>query len=64
MTVRDFDCAVCGGHFTTRTTEAEANQELLTSGINTGSDDAQLLSACDDCYAAVMTRAQELGLLE
>lgn len=62
MTFRDFDCAVCGGHFTTATTEAEASQELLTSGIKT--EDTELLSACDNCYAAVMTRAKQLGLLE
>lgn len=59
---RQFQCAVCGKLCRTLTTEAEANQELLASGIKTEGSD--LLSACDDCYDAVMKRASELGLLE
>ena len=59
---RTFVCAVCGVPFLTNTTEAEANRELLTSGIRT--DQAELLSACDPCYEVVMTRARELGLLD
>lgn len=59
---RQFSCAVCGGTFLTDTTEAEANGELLESGIKT--EGTELLSTCDDCYQVVMAKAQELGLLE
>lgn len=62
MTIREFTCDVCGQPCVTITTEAEVNEELLHSGIQT--EDAELLSACDTCYTVVMTRAREMGLLE
>lgn len=48
---RSFTCAVCGLTYRTETTEVEMNREFLNSGIASG---ATLLSACDDCYGAVM----------
>lgn len=64
MTVHmhEFTCDVCGRPCLTKTTEAEANREFLESGIKTD-ENSQLLSACDDCYAAVMTRAKQMGLV-
>jgi hypothetical protein len=62
MPRREFICAVCHRPYVTDTTEAEANRELLDSGIPT--TDCQLLSACDECYQIVMRRAREMGLLE
>lgn len=61
--VREFDCAVCGGHFITATLESEVMQEFLKSGIETDGD-SELLSVCDVCYDAVMRRAREQGVLE
>lgn len=61
--VREFDCAVCGGHFITTTLEVEANREFLNSGIEP-SGDSELLSVCDVCYDAVMRRAREQGVIE
>jgi hypothetical protein len=46
---RTFVCAVCGLRYSTDTSEAEMNRELLNSGITSG---AALLSACDTCYKA------------
>lgn len=63
MTIREFVCAVCGQVRLTTTTEAEANRELLSSGISTDAD-SNLVSACDDCYQVVMAKAREQGLLE
>lgn len=56
MTVRQFTCAVCGTECLTTTTEAEANREFLDSGMNSGN--TELLSACDECYRVVMTKAR------
>lgn len=61
MTLRDFDCAVCGGHFTTRTPEAEVSREFLALGRDTSN--TELLSTCDDCYAAVIAKAKQLGVI-
>ena len=62
MTIHEFTCEICGLDCLTKTTEAEANRELLDSGIST--DGATLLSVCDDCYQAVMGMARKMGLLE
>ncbi len=59
---RTFVCAVCGALCLTNTTEAEANRELLASGIRT--DQANLVSACDTCYEIVMNKAREMGLVD
>lgn len=56
-----FVCAVCGRQCVTATTEAEANRELLESGIPTTGE--ELLSACDDCYEVVMRKAREAGVI-
>ena len=56
-----FVCAVCGKACITFTTEAEANRELLDSGIPTTGE--ELLSACDDCYEVVMRKAREAGVV-
>jgi len=61
--VREFDCAVCGGHYLTATLESEVMREFLDSGIDTNGD-SELLSVCDVCYDAVMRRAREQGVIE
>jgi uncharacterized cysteine cluster protein YcgN (CxxCxxCC family) len=63
MTIHEFVCAVCGQPCLTHTTEAEANRELLESGMPM-SENTTLHSVCDRCYTAVMTKAREQGLLE
>lgn len=60
---RTFVCAVCGALCLTDTPEAEANRELLNSGIRV-KDDSNLVSACDSCYQVVMNRARQLGLVD
>lgn len=56
---RVFNCAICGDLFVTFTTEAEANRELLESGIGTEEED--LHSVCDSCYEMAMKLARASG---
>lgn len=62
MTIRQFDCAACGAHCLTTTPEADANKEFLESGLPVD-DSAEIVSVCDDCYAAAMERARQLGII-